>query len=111
MSSTAADAESQIHVTTTQKLVYMANQIAAFFASQGRDEKAVAGTADHIKAFWDPSMRKGINAHIDATGGEGLSPTALKAIQHLREAAPATIRAELAHAGLPTATAPGDDAG
>ena len=111
MSAASADAEPQIHVTTTQKLVYMANQIAAFFASQGREEKAVAGTADHIRSFWDPSMRKGIFAHLDKAGGEGLSPVALKALQKLRDAAPGQIRAELAAAHMPTGRDPGDDAG
>jgi len=38
------------------KLVYMANQIGKFFATQG-PEQAAAGTADHIKKFWDPRMR------------------------------------------------------
>jgi formate dehydrogenase subunit delta len=111
MSPTSAGAEPQIHVTTTQKLVYMANQISQFFAAQGREEKAVAGTADHIKSFWDPSMRKGIFAHLDATGGEGLDPVALKAIQKLRSAAPSAIAAELAAAHLPSGSGPGDDAG
>lgn len=40
-----------------EKLIYMANQIAAFFAAQGHD-KAVAGVADHLNRFWDPHMRK-----------------------------------------------------
>jgi formate dehydrogenase subunit delta len=44
-------------MSTDDKLVYMANQIAAFFAAQGHD-KAVAGTADHIQKFWDPHMRQ-----------------------------------------------------
>jgi formate dehydrogenase subunit delta len=39
-----------------EKLIYMANQIAAFFAAQGHD-KAVAGVADHLKRFWEPHMR------------------------------------------------------
>jgi formate dehydrogenase subunit delta len=107
----SADAEPQIHVTTTQKLVYMANQISQFFASQGREEQAVAGTADHIKSFWDPSMRKGIFAHLDETGGKGLEPVALKAIQKLRQAPPGAIRSELAAAHMPTGRAPGNDAG
>jgi formate dehydrogenase subunit delta len=86
MSAAPADAaEPHIHVTTTQKLVYMANQIAQFFASQGREEQAVAGAADHIKSFWDPSMRRGIFAHLDEAGGEGLSPIALKALQKVRQ--------------------------
>ena len=54
------------------KLVYMANQIGKFFASQGT-EKAAAGTADHIKKFWDPRMRAPIFAHLEA-GGAGLDP-------------------------------------
>jgi len=39
-----------------EKLVYMANQIAAFFAAQG-EARAVAGIGDHIVKFWDPTMR------------------------------------------------------
>ena len=46
-----------------QKLVYMANQIGKFFASQGA-EQAVTGTAEHIKKFWDPRMRAAIFAHL-----------------------------------------------
>jgi hypothetical protein len=48
---------------TSDKLVYMANQIGKFFASQG-SESAVAGTAEHIQKFWDPRMRAAIFAHI-----------------------------------------------
>ena len=39
-----------------EKLVYMANQIASFFAAQG-ETRAVAGIGDHIVKFWDPTMR------------------------------------------------------
>jgi formate dehydrogenase subunit delta len=66
------------------KLVYMANQIATFFASQGR-AIAVTGTADHIKKFWDPRMRAAIFAHIKA-GGAGLDPVAREAIEQLAAA-------------------------
>jgi len=76
--------EPKIHQSTEEKLVYMANQIADFFAAQG-EEAAVAGTADHIKRFWDPRMRSRMSAHLDATGGKGLEPIALKAVQGLRE--------------------------
>ncbi len=105
------EGEPKIHVSTTEKLVYMANQIASFFVSQGREEKAVAGAADHIKSFWDPSMRKGIFAHLDATGGEGLSPVALKALQMLRKAPEGTIQDELARGHQHSAREEGDDAG
>jgi len=63
------------------KLVYMANQIGKFFASQGR-EQAVAGTADHIKKFWDPRMRAEIFAHLEK-GGAGLDPDVRTALESL----------------------------
>jgi formate dehydrogenase subunit delta len=63
------------------KLVYMANQIGKFFASQGQD-MAVAGTADHIKKFWDPRMRAAIFAHLKA-GGAGLDPDVRMALEQL----------------------------
>jgi formate dehydrogenase subunit delta len=68
------------------KLVYMANQIGKFFASQGPDV-AVAGTADHIKKFWDPRMRAAILRHVEA-GGLGLEPLVRRAIEQLKEGGP-----------------------
>jgi formate dehydrogenase subunit delta len=70
--------------SSPDKLVYMANQIGKFFASQGA-EQAVAGTADHIKKFWDPRMRAQIYAHLEATDG-GLDPAVRKALERLKEA-------------------------
>jgi formate dehydrogenase subunit delta len=64
------------------KLVYMANQIGKFFASQGHD-KAVAGIAEHLAKFWDPRMRAAIVAHLDA-GGVGLDPPVREAVDRLR---------------------------
>jgi formate dehydrogenase subunit delta len=66
------------------KLTYMANQIGWFFRSQGR-EKAVAGTAEHIRKYWDPRMRKTIYAHLDA-GGKGLDPIVRAALAKLKQA-------------------------
>ena len=66
-----------------EKLTYMANQIARFFASRPEDE-AVAGTEDHIRQFWDPRMRSQILAHL-ATGGAGLDPIARAAVARLTE--------------------------
>jgi formate dehydrogenase subunit delta len=63
------------------KLVYMANQIGKFFASQG-DEKAVPLIADHLVKFWDPRMRKEIVAHL-ASGGAGLDPAVRSAVESL----------------------------
>ncbi len=70
---------------TVHKLVYMANQIGKFFASQGEDQ-AVAGTLDHLKKFWDPRMRAQILAHLDA-GGAGLDPKVRAAVEQLRQGA------------------------
>ena len=44
-------------MTPEEKLVYMANQIAVFFAAQG-ETRAAAGIADHLEKFWGPDMRK-----------------------------------------------------
>jgi len=60
------------------KLVYMANQIGKFFRSQG-EAASVAGTAEHIRKFWDPRMRAAILAHL-AAGGAGLDPPVRQAL-------------------------------
>ena len=65
-----------------EKIVYMANQIARFFAHQPR-EQAVAGIALHIRQFWDPRMRTALFAHL-ARGGAGLDPLAREAAESLR---------------------------
>jgi formate dehydrogenase subunit delta len=66
------------------RLIYMANQIGKFFASQGHGN-AVPGIAEHIKKFWDPRMRSAIQAHLDA-GGSGLDPDVRDAIEALKKA-------------------------
>ncbi len=66
-----------------EKLVMMANQIGAFFASQ-KSDAAVHGIVDHIKKFWDPRMRAALLAHLDA-GGEGLQPQVRRAVEQLSE--------------------------
>jgi len=72
------------HEKSPDKLVYMANQIGKFFASQGPEE-AVNGTMTHIKKFWDPRMRDAIFAYV-ATGGEGLDPRVRQAVEQLKAA-------------------------
>jgi formate dehydrogenase subunit delta len=62
---------------TPDTLVRMANQIADFFKAQP-GEDAIAGTADHIRRFWDPRMRAKMAEHL-AHGGEGLTPLAKEA--------------------------------
>ncbi|MFK7742106.1 MAG: formate dehydrogenase subunit delta [Planctomycetota bacterium] len=55
-----------------QKLVTMANQIASYFQSEPDHAEAVAGTAGHIKKFWEPRMRRELLAHFDANGSDGM---------------------------------------
>jgi formate dehydrogenase subunit delta len=107
--STLTSDEPHVPHDTVKKLVVMANQISQFFASQGREEKAVAATADHIKSFWTPDMRRALIEKLDTV--TGLSPISLGAMKTLRDAAPGTIRADLARMGEPSGRAPGNDAG
>ncbi len=60
------------------RLVYMANQIAGFFAAQG-EARAVAGIGDHIAKFWDPKMRSDLLA-LAKNGDSGLHPLVRKAL-------------------------------
>lgn len=66
---------------SSDKLVYMANQIGAFFNHQ-REEDSVASIAAHIRNFWDPRMRAKILAHVEA-GGAGLAPRVVSAVRSL----------------------------
>ncbi|MBN9222678.1 MAG: formate dehydrogenase subunit delta [Mesorhizobium sp.] len=52
-------------MSTKEKLVRMANQIADFFHSRPREE-GVAGVADHINKFWEPRMRRQFFEMLDA---------------------------------------------
>jgi formate dehydrogenase subunit delta len=71
------------HDKSSDKLVYMANQIGKFFISQGPD-KAIPGIADHIRKFWNLRMRQAIFVHLDG-GGAGLDPAVREALQRLKE--------------------------
>lgn len=65
-----------------ERLVEMANDIAAFFQTEPRTE-AIAGVTAHLRRFWEPRMRKGIIAHLDA-GGAGLDELAKAAVEALK---------------------------
>ena len=45
----------------SDRLIYMADQIARNFAALGHDH-AVDATADHIASFWDPRIKAQIKA-------------------------------------------------
>jgi formate dehydrogenase subunit delta len=67
---------------TTQRLVQMANQVASFFASYPEAE-AIEGTANHLKSYWDPRMRREMAAHLTDKAGAGLSHIAMEAVKRM----------------------------
>ena len=67
----------------TERLVTMANEIAAFFASSMDAGEAELAMSDHLRRFWEPRMRTALLAHL-AAGGGGLSPVARAGASALR---------------------------
>jgi formate dehydrogenase subunit delta len=65
-----------------ERLVAMANDIAAFFDAEPDKAVAAEGVRFHLSRFWEARMRRAIIAHLEA-GGAGLSPTARSAISLL----------------------------
>jgi formate dehydrogenase subunit delta len=64
------------------RLVAMANDIAAFFAGDPDPQAAAANVANHLRRFWAPRMRTQIVAHL-RSGGHGLSALARAAVEQL----------------------------
>lgn len=69
-------------MTPQDKIPYMANQIAAFFARLPERE-AAKSVADHINAFWEPRMRRQLSDLL-AQGAPGLHPAVRAAAPKLR---------------------------
>jgi formate dehydrogenase subunit delta len=69
-------------MNTDEKLIYMANQIAANFAAQG-EARAVPAIADHMKKFWDPAMRREFLA-LAGRPETKLDPLTRKAVELLK---------------------------
>jgi formate dehydrogenase subunit delta len=72
-------------VSPDEKLIYMANQIAANFAAM-RSADPAAAAADHIARYWDPGMRSRV-LEMAAAASSGLSPVAEAAVERLQQAA------------------------
>lgn len=68
-------------MSTGDRLVYMANQIARNLSAEG-GARAVEMTADHIRSFWDPAMRRRI-AELAANRPDALSPIAAAAVERI----------------------------
>ena len=69
------------------RLVRMANQIGDFYASMPERE-ATEGAASHLRLYWTPKMIREIIAFADQ-GHSGLNAVAARAVQSLKETAPA----------------------
>ena len=68
-------------MSTTDRLVYMAHQIARNLASLG-EAKAAEALADHLRSFWDPRMKDQIIA-IARDEPQRLSPIVADAIARM----------------------------
>ena len=71
----------------TEKLVRMANQIAANFDYGADKDKVAAGVADHLTRFWTPSMRSAVIEGHKKKSLE-LSPIAARAVEMLKPPTP-----------------------
>ena len=65
-----------------ERLVAMANDIAAFFAVEPDQDSAAEQVANHLKKFWEPRMRNEIRRFVEQ-GGTGLSPLAKRGVERL----------------------------
>jgi formate dehydrogenase subunit delta len=74
MNPSSADPASKLpsRAISIDRLIVMANQIAAFFAPYP-DARRAEGVRNHLRTYWDPRMRQDLIDYV-ATGGEGLSP-------------------------------------
>ena len=69
--------------STIETLRRMADDIAKNFDAMAHENSALA-TADHIKAFWDPRMRREILSYADEQRGAGLKKIVLEALRNHR---------------------------
>jgi formate dehydrogenase subunit delta len=65
-----------------ERLVTMANDIGAFFASEPDPAEGARGVANHLQRFWAPTMRAALLEHW-RRGGLGLSSLAGAALEQL----------------------------
>lgn len=82
-------------MSTLDRLIYMANQIAHNMNAMADTDDVIAMVADHIHQFWDPRMMRLIMEHV-VTGGEGLEPVALAALRRLAAQLKPTAAADTA---------------
>ncbi len=66
--------------TSSEKLVYMANQIATYFSTQPGDDGAKR-VAEHLRSYWEPRMRARIFEMLDTGEAADLSPLARAGVE------------------------------
>lgn len=71
------------------RLLRMANQIAAFFAAsptggRGQEEGGAKGVADHINKYWEPRMRTQLIDRIRSGETAGFSALVIDALPDIR---------------------------
>ena len=65
-----------------ERLVAMANDIAAFFDAEADKAVAAEGVRFHMSRFWEPRMRRAIIEHVQK-GGAGLRRRRARASKRL----------------------------
>ena len=63
-----------------ERLVSMANQIAAFFESVPDGQQASGEIAHHLRMFWEPRMRRKLIETVESGEAEGLNPLVKNAL-------------------------------
>ena len=66
------------------QLIRMANQIGSFFEAMPDRAQAVEDTAQHIKKFWEPRMRRELLVHVDSVGNTELNDMVAQALARHR---------------------------
>lgn len=66
-----------------ERLVDMANDIAAYFQAEPDHAAAVEGMVLHLQRFWEPGMRVRIVRHLREGHADALAPLAREAVGEL----------------------------
>lgn len=61
-------------------LIHMANRIGEFFQAMPDHAEALQGIANHIQKFWEPRMRRRLDACLDTPEGDALLPIVREAL-------------------------------
>jgi len=74
-----------MHDVELNHLIKMLNQLADNLTQGDPQDIAAERVADHVRRFWAPAMKERIRQYVDS-GGEDLSPVAIKGIKGVSRA-------------------------